>query len=32
VKTGSRSLMMELGRPCSHTIPLKKARATEAAV
>ena len=32
VKTGSRSLMMEVGKPWRRTMPLKKARATDAAV
>jgi hypothetical protein len=32
VKTGSRSMTIEDGNPCSRTTPSKKARATEAAV
>ena len=32
VNTGSLSLTMEDGKPCRHTMPSKKARATEEAV
>jgi len=32
VNTGSLSLTMEDGKPCSRTMPSKKARATEEAV